>query len=346
MSGMGEVAEFVPERASREEWARYHAFRRAFRAEWRPEEPPAPDDVVELRMKRPGPEQHHHWYRVLEGGEMVAELQAEGPRPESPEYATNRHILWAWAYVLRAHRCRGIGRGFVPTLLALMDEHGATVLSSMGEDEPADAFLRGLGAEPKMVERVSRLDLRELDWDMVARWVAEGAAASPGARLELYAPFVPDALLERHCVVLNELLNTMPFEGMDHGDIVVTPESLRDWRERLTVHGSALPTCRVREADGSITGVTDVLKHAYEPGIVRQMFTGVHPTARGRGLGKWLKAAMLQHLREAYPDAVWVTTENAGSNGPMLAINHALGFRLHRTQTFYQVGRDALRAAS
>src|SRR5215831_3939024 len=48
------------------------------------------------------------------------------------------------------------------------------------------------------------------------------------------------------------------------------------------------------------------------------------------GLGKWLKAAMLDHLRRAHPDTIWISTENAGSNAPMLSINRALGYRLHR----------------
>ena len=33
---MDAVSEFVPERASREEWRRYHAFRRLQEHEWRP----------------------------------------------------------------------------------------------------------------------------------------------------------------------------------------------------------------------------------------------------------------------------------------------------------------------
>jgi GNAT superfamily N-acetyltransferase len=345
MSGMCEVVVFAPDRASPEDWARYHAYRRVFREEWRPEEPPMPDAVFEQRMRQPDPRQHHHWFQVLDAGEMVGELGVEGPRPESPEYATNKHLLWGWGYVLRAHRRRGIGRSLLPIVRGLMEEYGATVLSSAAEDETGQAFLRGLGAEPKLVERASRLDLREVDWDMVARWVAEGEAASPGARMELFTPFVPDELLEQHSEVITRLLNLMPWEGMEHGDIVVTPETAREWQQRMEARGSVNPTCRVREADGSITGVTDMLKHPYEPGMVRQLFTGVHPDARGRGLGKWLKAAMLQHVREAYPDTIWITTENAGSNGPMLAINHALGFRLHRTQTFYQVSFDTLRAA-
>jgi hypothetical protein len=37
-----------------------------------------------------------------------------------------------------------------------------------------------------------------------------------------------------------------------------------------------------------------------------------------------------------------VSTENAGSNAPMLAINHKLGFKQYRAGTEYQVSRDGL----
>jgi GNAT superfamily N-acetyltransferase len=97
-----------------------------------------------------------------------------------------------------------------------------------------------------------------------------------------------------------------------------------------------------RESDGAISGMTDVLTFVYEPGFVRQQFTGVHPSARGRGLGKWLKAAMLEHVRTMHPDTIYMTTENAASNASMLAINRALGFQLHRAATTYQFSREAL----
>jgi hypothetical protein len=59
-------------------------------------------------------------------------------------------------------------------------------------------------------------------------------------------------------------------------------------------------------------------------------------------LGKWLKAAMLEHVRAVHPDTVYMTTENAGSNASMLAINRALGFQLYRAATTYQVPLEAL----
>jgi mycothiol synthase len=78
--------------------------------------------------------------------------------------------------------------------------------------------------------------------------------------------------------------------------------------------------------------------------MLEQQFTGVRPDARGRGLGKWIKAAMLLHMRELYPRAEWVVTENAHSNGPMLKINRTMGFKAYREAIEYQVTRDQLQA--
>ena len=345
MSSMPDLVAFAPGAASRAEWGRYHAYRRLEQAEFRPDEPLAPDEVVEVRRTRPDPHQWRRYLHAVDGDVMVAELEAEGPRPESPEYATNRHLMWAAGYVLDAHRRRGIALSWVPRVLELMEEHGATVLSSYAEDDTGHGLLRRLGGEPRMTERQSRLDMREVDWGMVARWIAESEAGAGGARLELHTPWVPDQQLEEYCAAMNELMNTMPFEGLDHGDIVMSAAGIRESVERMRLTGTVNPTFLVRDADGSIVGMTDVFKHEYEPGMARQNFTGVHPRARGRGLGKWLKAAMLEHVRRAYPDTVWFTTENAGSNAPMLSINHALGYRLHRTVTFYQVDRETLRRA-
>ena len=91
-----------------------------------------------------------------------------------------------------------------------------------------------------------------------------------------------------------------------------------------------------------ISSVTDTCLDPSRPTIVEQRFTGVRPDARGRGLGKWVKAKMLLHMHELYPMAEWVVTDNAGSNEPMLAINTKMGFRQYNEGTEYQVTREAL----
>jgi hypothetical protein len=51
---------------------------------------------------------------------------------------------------------------------------------------------------------------------------------------------------------------------------------------------------------------------------------------------------MAIHIHELYSEAKYFTTDNAGSNAPMLAINHAMGFKTYRKSTEYQVTRDEL----
>ena len=178
---------------------------------------------------------------------------------------------------------------------------------------------------------------------MVDRWSREGRQRSPGSRLEVYPHRVPEDRLAEISESSTRLLNTMPFEELDHGDIVFTPEMYHEWSARLDESGGEHHTVLVREPDGSVSALTDVVKYPHEEGYVRQQFTGVDPAARGRGLGKWIKAAMLQHVRESHPETFYLTTENAGSNAAMLAINRSLGFRLVRETTTYQIGREELR---
>jgi GNAT superfamily N-acetyltransferase len=337
-----QIVEFVPETATPEDWARYHAFRRAQHQEDDPQEPQEPDDLRQASMLRPDPFRMRRWFLVEEGDEVVGWLRVNGSTPASPEFESWRHLLWASGWVLGPHRRRGIGRRIVPKLVELLDDSGARVLSTDTRQESGHAYLQWLGAEPKFSDVQNRLDLRQVDWDMVDRWVREGAERSPESTFRLYSPRVPEELMASYTVAQTRLLNNIPWEDMDHGEIVETPEKLREWYARLDGYGASHHVCMVEDPDGSMVAMTDVLKYPHEPGFVRQNFTGVDTKARGRGLGKWVKAAMLQHLREVHPDTVYITTENAGSNAAMLGINRGLGFQAQRQSTVYQISREEL----
>src|SRR5436853_6077175 len=85
-----------------------------------------------------------------------------------------------------------------------------------------------------------------------------------------------------------------------------------------------------REPDGTISGMTDVSWAPHRPTMVVQMFTGVRPETRGRGIGKWIKALMLDRIHHRYPEVDWISTGNANSNGPMVAIKQQLGVMVSR----------------
>ncbi|TMC52844.1 MAG: GNAT family N-acetyltransferase [Chloroflexi bacterium] len=343
------VAELVPARvdpvtAGRELWKRYHDFRRVRHTELRPEDPLEPDEVVEAQMKKPNPFDVTHYFEMTRGGQMVSWLDGQTVAPANPEYETNKHLFWADAYVRPEHRRQGIGALWLPVVARLMDEHGCTVVGMHSDQDSGHGFIKWLGAESKLTEIESRLKLSEVDWAMLERWAAEGRQRSPQTKLEIYDGPLPEAMWPEFAAQRSTLLNTIPFEGLDIGNIVVTPERIREHYERAALVGEVGHDVMTREPDGVISGMTDVSWASYRRTLIYQQFTGVLPSARGRGIGKWIKAAMVLHIRELYPDAEWIVTDNAHSNGPMLKINRTMGFKPSRTGIDYQMSRDQLGA--
>ena len=325
-------------------WKRYHDYRRARQAESRPDDPLRPDEIEESMLKRESPFDIEYRYEISAAGRLLSWFYGSTSKPGTPGHGSNKHLFWADLYVRPDHRRQGIASAWLPLLLELMDAQGCSVVGIGAEDAPGHAFLKWMGAEPKLTGAENRLKLADVDWKLVQRWITEGPKRSPQTKLEVYDGPLPEALLEDFAPQFSTMLNTMPFEGLDHGEIVVTPAVMRDWYTRAILRNERLLTIMAREPDGVISAITDTSWASHRPTIIDQRFTGVRPDARGRGLGKWIKAAMLRHVHELYPEAKWVATENAGSNAPMLAINKELGFREYRASTEYQMGRDDLAA--
>ena len=323
-------------------WNRFHAMRRVRQNESRPEDPLVPDDLEEQQIKRDDPFHIRQRYEVAREGKMLSWLYCESIKPGTPEYESNRQFLEVDIFVDPQHRRQRIATSWLPLVAQLMDRQGCTVLTLYSELESGHQFLKWIGAEPKLTEIENRLKLADVDWAMVKRWAAEGPKRSPQTKLEVYDGDIPESLWEEFAPQYSGLINTIPFEGLDHGEIKITPDMMREWYTRMAMRGDVQHTVVAREPDGSLSGITDVLWFPYRRTIIHQQLTGVHPKARGRGLGKWIKAAMLLHIREIYPDAEWIATENAGSNEPMLAINHRLGFKQQRVGTAYQMSRERL----
>lgn len=333
-----------PLTAGRDFWKRYHVLRRLRHSELRPDDPLTPDHVVEAQMKKPNPFDFKHYHEITRAGELLSWFDGETVAPANPEYETNKHLFWADAYVRPDHRRQGIGAMWLPVVAELMDGRGCTVVGVHADQDAGHGFIKWLGAAPKMTEIESRLKLSEVDWAMLEKWVEEGQKRSPETKLEIFDGPLPESMWPEFAVQRSALLNTIPFEGLDIGLIVVTSERIREWHERAALAEEVMHNALAREPDGVISGMTDVNWAPYRRTLIEQQFTGVLPSARGRGIGKWIKAAMLLHIRELYPDAEWIVTDNAHSNGPMLKINRTMGFKAYRTGVDYQMTREQLGA--
>jgi mycothiol synthase len=108
----------------------------------------------------------------------------------------------------------------------------------------------------------------------------------------------------------------------------ITPEKLQQVEELMLATGTERWTMYVREkTSGKFAGFTEVFWNPNRGHLVQQGDTGVFPQHRNKGLGRWLKAAMLEKMIQERPAVKLVRTDNADSNVAMLRINHELGFK-------------------
>jgi GNAT superfamily N-acetyltransferase len=261
----------------------------------------------------------------------------------APSYEEKKDEAVVEVEVLGPYRRAGIGLRLLQKALELADEYDRSLLVGHAAEEDGTAFLKAVGAHFARTSRESRLSLGTLDWEMVERWARAGPLRSLETSLHWFGNHLDDEYLEPYAALFTEVFNDAPRGELDTGDLIVTPKSLRDWEARADASGERNILAVSREADGVLSGMTEMGYWAEQKTMIHQFMTGVGRPYRGRGLGKWLKAAMLLKVREEYPQVDVVVTDNATTNAAMLAINNRLGFKLHKEWESVQISRERLR---
>jgi len=258
------------------------------------------------------------------------------------------HVLWTHVAVLPDARRRGLGRLLLDRAAAVAERRGLRLVTGVTKDNVTSgaAFCAAMQARQAMVTEENRLDLRAADRALIDRWLADGPRRAPAYRLLFVAGPTPPELADEAAAALN-FMNTAPREDLDVGDTRFTPELLSQYDEAAAAVGKQRRAFyAVEEKSARFVGLTDITVQPELPDRVWVGDTAVDPAHRGQGLGKWLKAAMTWHILDDLPDVRWVITSNAGSNAPMLAINHELGFRSVAVYTTWQLPVEALQAAA
>lgn len=346
MSGSTEatITEIDLPEADRSFWERHHAFRRVRHAESTPDDPLAPDEMVEAQMSYRDPFIDKRAWEAVISGITVGFTGVTGPSSVDPTYESNRRFVHFELSVHHDHRRRGIGKELLRLALADTGRRGGEVLGTRTHEPSGHAFLEGMGAEVRQVDRTNRLLLADVDWPMIDRWIAEGIERNSKTVMRFIRGALPDELVVEACDLLEEIDNMVPFDDIDHGERRVTPEMLRHWEERIRRAGAEFTTAVTQESDGGLSAITWMRWHHSNPWISGQGLTGVRKRHQGRGLGKWLKAAMLRRMAQEHPELREVVTGNANSNAPMLSINDGMGFKLFRESKSYQVDRTRVEA--
>ena len=241
----------------------------------------------------------------------------------------NTHLAWTQLGVVESHRRRGIGTQLAHRLAEIAAESGRRSFGA-GADvgSPGATFLDEIGLTHRQVVHQNRLLTADVDVALLEGWVARAPERAAGYRLEAWDGPTPPELVEVFAAC-TEVMNTAPLGDLEIEDERMTPERLRRIEQaRLDAGVDWWTICAVEEATGAFVGFTQVSFSGWRRTVAKQNDTGVDPAHRDKGLGRWLKATMLLRLLAEKPDVVKIDTGNAGSNAPMLGINHAMGFRL------------------
>jgi GNAT superfamily N-acetyltransferase len=335
------VEEFVPTSASDAELRAFYDVDIAIDREVEPDDPTPPFERAAIEYRDPPSWTGHRRWVARDAEAIVGRGFLELNYLE-----TNRYIAGIDVGVVTSRRGEGIATRILAPMIAAAAADGRTVLETWSsQGTSGDAFAAHLGMETRYVERRSRLLTADVDRSMLEDWITRAKERASDYMMFGFDDACPEDIIDEY-VAVNDVMNTAPREELDMEDEHYTPDRVRERDARAAKRGDHLWSLMVRhDSTGHLAGYTEIEWQGYVRDLVWQGGTAVDPAHRNNGLGRWLKAAMLQRLLDERPEVAKVDTWNAGSNEPMLAINVALGFRPAKYYNARQISADALAAA-
>ncbi|MCF6524182.1 GNAT family N-acetyltransferase [Streptomyces sp. JJ36] len=234
-----------------------------------------------------------------------------------------------------AERRRGVGSRLLGAAVAAARADGRCgLLAEAPDGSDAAAFLAARGFRRALGLTYARLPLAEADTAALTRLAAQPC---PGYRLAYWDGTVP-APLAASFAASRRAMDDMPMGGTGLNPPAWDVERVRAAAEAVARRGDLLSTVVALDAtDGTVAGFSELVVPGDGRGDGLHHGTAVLPGHRGRGLARWMKAAVILRARERHPRLEGLCTDTADENAPMRRVNDALGYRPTHRAAHYRL---------
>lgn len=222
-----------------------------------------------------------------------------------------------------------------PELARILQSADCDHALMIGTTTRSDDIGRSLNGERLGNVEKFRLYREHANYDTMNRWLTEIPGRNPELEL-VFFQFTPEEHEVRYAELLGQFVSDMPTttdRKTSHSFTVEEGRSQAAWRRANDVHMYTYALLDKKR----LIAFSNARINGSDPVHVWQLMTGVDRPYRGRGLSKWLKAAMFRKVGEDFPENVSFYTQMREVNLPIQHVNKEMGYVLESRGGEYNI---------